>query len=146
MSNIEVREIAFDSPEQKESINLRYKVLRAPLGLTYNPEDLAKEYLDFHIALYLEGALAGILLLKPTDVKGIIKMRQVAVDTELQGTGLGKQMVAFSEQFCRDKGFNTIELHARETAVPFYLSMQYQLTGEPFKEVGIPHRKMFKNL
>ena len=146
MSRIEVREIAFDSLEQKESINLRYKVLRAPLGLTYNPEDLAKEYLDFHIALYFEGALAGILLLKPSDEQGIIKMRQVAVDTELQGNGLGKQMVAFSEQFCRDKGFNTIELHARETAVPFYLSMQYQLPGEPFTEVGIPHRKMFKNL
>jgi predicted GNAT family N-acyltransferase len=37
-------------------------------------------------------------------------------------------------------------LHAREAAVPFYLKLGYALAGEPFEEVGIPHRAMEKTL
>jgi len=37
-------------------------------------------------------------------------------------------------------------LHAREAAIPFYLRLGYELEGEPFTEVGIPHRRMVKLL
>jgi predicted GNAT family N-acyltransferase len=37
-------------------------------------------------------------------------------------------------------------LNARDTAIPFYLHLGYELVGEPFVEVGIPHRKMRKAL
>jgi predicted GNAT family N-acyltransferase len=37
-------------------------------------------------------------------------------------------------------------LHARATAVPFYLRLGYTVVGEPFEEVGIPHRGMEKAL
>ena len=40
------------------------------------------------------------------------------------------------------QGGSEIALHARESAVPFYLALGYGLVGEPFEEVGIPHRKM----
>jgi len=146
MSNIKIKEIAFQSEEQKASVALRYEVLRKPLNLHFLEEDLQKEYLDFHIAAYLDGNLVGILLLKPAEKPQVIKMRQVAVDASLQGRGIGKAMVLFSEEFIKTKGFTSIELHARETAVPFYLSMNYAISGERFEEVGIPHFKMLKQL
>ncbi len=121
-------------------------VLRKPLGLQFNEEDLQKEYLDYHIAAYIDGNLVGILLLKPAETPQVIKMRQVAVDSSIQGHGVGKAMVKYSEVFVKEKGFTSIELHARETAVPFYLSLNYNIIGDRFEEVGIPHFKMVKVL
>jgi len=37
-------------------------------------------------------------------------------------------------------------LHARETAVSFYTELGYEVFGEPFVEVTVPHRKMRKTL
>jgi predicted GNAT family N-acyltransferase len=37
-------------------------------------------------------------------------------------------------------------LHARDTAVPFYLNLGYACVGEPFTEVGIGHQEMEKAL
>lgn len=144
--SINVKEISFGSPEQIESINLRYKVLREPLGLNFDKNDLAKEYQDFHIAAYSNGEIVGVLLLKPTENSEIAKMRQVAVDNDWQGKGVGKALVTFSEAILKNKSFKKIELHARETAVPFYLSLNYLIVGDLFYEVGIPHKKMVKTL
>lgn len=145
-SNLNIREISFGSPEQKESVELRYIVLREPLGLRFDETELAKEYEDFHIAAYFHDELVGILLLKPTENKDIIKMRQVAVADAWQGKGVGKAMVLFAEKFAFEKGYKKMELHARETAVPFYLSLGYFIKGDTFYEVGIPHKKMVMTL
>lgn len=145
-SSLNIREIAFGSAEQKESVELRYIVLREPLGLQFDENDLAKEYEDFHIAAYFHDELVGILLLKPTENKDIIKMRQVAVADAWQGKGIGKAMVLFAEKFAFEKGYKKMELHARESAVPFYLSLGYFIKGDTFYEVGIPHRKMVMTL
>ncbi|NOZ36403.1 MAG: GNAT family N-acetyltransferase [Chlorobi bacterium] len=39
-----------------------------------------------------------------------------------------------------------IVLHARKTAVSFYLKLNYKIISEQFYEVGIPHFKMRKML
>ena len=141
-----IREISFNSPEQKESINLRYRVLRQPLALQFTDEDLEKEFADFHIAAFLNQQVIGILLLLPINNSLVIKMRQVAVNFDFQNKGIGKSMVQFAEDFAKDKGFESMKLHARETAVPFYLSLGYSIIGETFMEVGIPHKAMFKEI
>ena len=43
-------------------------------------------------------------------------------------------------------GGRLLTLHARETAVAFYLRLGYRVVGEPFVEVTIPHRTMEKLL
>jgi len=143
--DIEVREIPFGSEEHKLSIELRNLVLRKPLGLTFLEEDLAKEDTEYHLAAFYEKQIVGILLLKPiSDTE--IKMRQVATSPNYQGKGVGSKLVAFSEKFAKQKGVDKISLHARQTAVPFYLRMNYQIEGDMFEEVSIPHYKMHKNL
>lgn len=136
--------IAFATPEYDESIALRYEVLRKPLGLSFSPEQLAKEWADTHLAAFHNsGKMVGILVLSPLDDE-IVKMRQVAVTAEMQGRGVGAALVAQAENTAQAAQFKKMVLNARETAVPFYLRLGYQIVGERFEEVSIPHFKMEK--
>ena len=142
---IELKEILFGSPEHKQSIELRSLVLRKPLGLEFSEKELAMENKEFHLAAFYKNQIVGILLLKPIS-DSEIKMRQVATSPNHQSQGIGSILVGFSERFAKEKGYSKITLHARETAVPFYLRMNYETEGEMFEEVSIPHFKMHKNL
>jgi len=145
MPDILCKAVEFDSPAYKETVSLRYDILRKPLGLNFTQEQLDKEANDFHLAAYMDDILAACLILTKVN-ENEIKMRQVAVGENLQGKGVGKKLVRFSEDFARDKGFSLMTLHARETAVPFYLGLDYKTEGQPFTEVGLPHKKMYKLL
>lgn len=143
---IQIFEIDFGTPEYDEALRLRYEVLRRPLGLDYTPEQLAAEYSDHHlVACGEDGAIVGYLNLTPLDDENV-KMRQVAVAPDRQGQGIGKALVEASEALAQRLGFRRIVLHARETAVPFYLCAGYTVTGDRFEEVTIPHFKMEKEL
>lgn len=142
--NIEVRLIAHGSSEYNAELELRNKVLRIPLGLNVYDDDLSNELNHFHIgAFYNE--LIGVLILTPLS-KSEVKMRQVAVEEELQGKGIGKMLVDFSEKVSKEKGFERIVMNARDSAVPFYEKLGYRKEGDMFTEVTIPHFKLFKNL
>jgi predicted GNAT family N-acyltransferase len=140
-----IRTIQHDSREYWETIELRRRVLREPLGLDFDPDDLAKESADLHVAAFEAPNLVGCLVLTLLD-EVRIKMRQVAVDSTLQGFGIGTHMVAFSESLARTHGYKEMVLNARDTAVPFYLRLDYEIVGEPFEEVTIPHLRMMKRL
>lgn len=140
-----ITQISFASSWYALSVALRYDILRKPLQLNYTVEQLDLEKQDFHIAFIENQIVLGCLILTPKE-NGIIKMRQVAVAQHLQGKGIGKKLVIFSEIFSLEKGYNQMELNARETAIPFYLSLDYQKIGDEFIEVGIPHYKMIKKL
>jgi len=141
--NIEIKEIAFGDEDYKKEIELRYIILRKPLGLNYTEEQLAAEKDEFHFAAFDGDKLVGCLLMKAIG-NDEIKMRQVAVDEDYQGKGVGKSLVLFSEKFAAENGFSLITLHARKTAVPFYEKLGYKIVGEEFIEVTLPHFKMKK--
>lgn len=142
---IEVREIAFASPEYLAAVELRREVLRKPLGLDFTPAQLAEDSATLHFGAFNEELLVGCLILVPLE-NGQVKMRQVAVSPNQQRRGIGKTMVTATEEFARQLGFSRMVLHARETAVEFYLALGYGIEGEPFEEVGIPHRFMSRTL
>ncbi len=139
-------QVEFATPEYDETVALRYKILREPLGLDFTEEQLAAEYTDFHLAAYSEAwILRGCLVLTPKTDK-VLKMRQVAVGVESQSKGFGTLLVQASEVFARANGYKTMELNARDTAIQFYEKLNYQKVGEEFVEVNIPHFKMMKQL
>lgn len=145
MNNIDIQVVEFGSDIQHKSVELRFKVLREPLGLVYTAEQLEEERDEIHIVAQIDNKITGVLLLKKMN-PDLLKMRQVAVDTHFQNYGIGRKMVEFCEQYAIEKGFNTIELHARDTAKDFYLKLDYKISGDEFLEVGIPHFKMEKLL
>ena len=142
---MEFKVAEFGSPEQLASIELRKRVLRWPLGLDFTGEELAAEMNEFHLVTLEGNNLVACLVLTPQSKK-VVKMRQVAVDPDRQGEGIGKHLVKYSEEVARSEGFSTMVLHARENVVPFYLKLGYEVAGELFEEVTIPHRKMEKHL
>ncbi len=144
---IEVRRIEFESQDYFQSLGLRYEVLRRPLALHFDTNDLKKEGSDIHVAAFFDSRLIGCLILSEIPDKPFVyKMRQVAVSDDFQRKGVGKLMVEFCEKIAVKNGMNSIELHARENAVAFYLSLEYKVLGNSFLEVNIPHYKMAKEL
>ncbi len=144
--NVSFIEIQFGTPAFDESIALRDKILRQPLGLSFKESDIEQEYAQVHLAGYSpSGEMVAILVLMPNE-DGVAKMRQVAIDDACQGMGIGKALVEFSEIWAKENGVKTITMSARETAVPFYQKLGYTKTGRRFKEVTIPHYKMHKDL
>jgi predicted GNAT family N-acyltransferase len=133
---------------QIASLALRDRVLRKPLGLSYDPSELMAESSEWHLAAHQGSSLLAVMLLRKADAGSseVLKMRQVAVDEQVQGLGVGSRLLRFAEDFARDQGCCRIELHARKNAVPFYLKLGYEATGDWFQEVGIPHLAMFRNL
>lgn len=139
-------QLEYGSELYKKSINLRYKVLREPLNLTFDNDFLSLDKDDYHLAAINDNnEIIGILLLKPIDSE-TLKMRQVAVDFNFQNQGIGSKLVNFAENFAKEKGFKKIIMHARLSSIYFYLKHGYQAYGDVFIEVTIPHIFMYKNL
>ena len=136
--------IPYKSFYYRKAIELRDRILRKPLHLTFSESDLEKEKDEIGIGLFYKKELIAILQLKPVE-DNTIKLRQMAVDTNHQQKGIGKKLVLFAEKHAQEKGFHRITLHARKTALIFYKKLGYQLIGSKFMEVNIPHYKMYKD-
>jgi N-acetylglutamate synthase-like GNAT family acetyltransferase len=145
MKFIKFVELPFNSTLQKQSVLLREEILRKPLGLKFSKAEFEEEITQFHLAAIADNKVIGILLLQIIDPQRI-KMRQVAIRKKLQGKGIGKALVLFSEKFALNKGFTRIGLHARMEAVSFYEKLGYEAIGEQFIEVNLPHYFMYKDL
>ncbi len=138
--------IQFATPEYDETVQLRDLILRKPLGISFTVEFLSKEYADTHLAAYSDsGLLLGVLLLTKCS-EDTVQMRQVAVREDLQKQGIGKALVLFSEDYAKQQQYKKMILHARLVAVPFYKNLAYEVVGEEYMEVGIPHLSMEKIL
>jgi GNAT superfamily N-acetyltransferase len=146
--NGQIRKIEFLGPEFGDWLTLRFRVLREPLGLKYSEEDIAKESDQHHICFFQKRQILGglIIHLVNGESNGEFKMRQVAVDPEFQGQGIGAQLVLFAEGLIRDWGGTQISLHSRLDACPFYEKLGYESLDDPFVEVGLIHYLMKKKL
>jgi GNAT superfamily N-acetyltransferase len=139
------RIIQYGSAAYHQMVNLRDIVLRKPLGLTYTEEYLQKEINDQLLGGYHDESLAGCCILTPYD-DTTVQLRQMAVDSTLQGQGIGRQLIEFAEQQAKNNGFTHLMMHARKEAKGFYEKLGYSVKGPEFEEVGIPHYEMSKEL
>jgi predicted GNAT family N-acyltransferase len=131
--------------EYQQMVNLRYEILRKPLGLKFAPEELEREKEDILIGAFDEEVLLGCCLL--TREQGYtMRLRQMAVPNSMQGKGIGRALMIFAENITRDMGYKRLVMHARKTAVGFYEKLGYKTKGAEFVEVTIPHFIMEKNL
>ncbi len=146
LSSLSTQWVDFGSKEYYQSLSLRNQVLRKPLQLQFSKDQLDPDKDDWHLGVFFQAQCVACLIITPNRDLNIAKMRQVAVSEIHQGQGIGKLMVIEAERRLRAQNFIEIQLHARENAIPFYLSLGYTLVGDWFTEVGIPHKKMLKPL
>ena len=126
-------------------LDLRFRVLREPLGMTRAQVPFPKEDEFIHFVLTDGTDVHGCVLFhRESAVSG--RLLQMAVDPSQQGNGLGGKLVSKLETYVEGLGITTVTLHSREIAAGFYSSLGYERFGEPFTEVGINHLMMRKDL
>jgi predicted GNAT family N-acyltransferase len=137
--------IDYGTPEYYQMIKLREDILRKPLGLEFSPEELEKEKDNLLMVACEDDKMLGCCMLVQEGAN-TVRLRQMAVLNDLQGKGIGRALMQFSENLARDRGFKTIIMHARKGSVGFYEKMGYIRNGEEFEEITIPHYVMEKQL
>lgn len=138
--------VEYGTPEYHQTIHLRDLILRKPLNLEFTLEQLSEEYDSIHIGIYDEDTqLLGCLVMKPLS-DTLVKMRQVAILSDYQSKGVGTALVKFAEVYVKQLGYKSIELNARDTAVPFYQKLDYSKVGPEFEEVGLKHFRFEKQI
>jgi predicted GNAT family N-acyltransferase len=131
--------------EYQQMVKLREDILRKPLGLGFTPDELEDEKDNMLIAAFEDDRmLACCMLVEENPI--IVRLRQVAVLSNLQGKGIGRALINFTENIARDRGYRTISMHARKNVVDFFKRMDYKVVGEEFIEITIPHYVMEKKL
>lgn len=138
-------EIPFQSDWYAQACVLRNQVLRLPLGLDLQTEDLSAESEYLHFGIEQEEQIVAYVLAVPLTA-GRAKLRQMAVATACQGQGLGRQLMELVEGALKQKGIQVLELDARGEAVGFYEKLGYAVVGDEFISVTIPHRRMTKTI
>jgi ribosomal protein S18 acetylase RimI-like enzyme len=137
--------IGTESPEYASELDLRWRMLRKPLGHGREAVAFPFEAESLHLVALDGNRVVGCVLFHP-DGPRTGRLFQMAVEPDRQGTGLGTRLVRGLEAEVARRGFDEVTLHARDTAVGFYARLGYDAVGEPFVEVGIPHQSMRKAL
>ena len=144
MNGITISIINSSSPKYQPVFELRDEILRKPLGLSLKDEDMSRDHKNIIFIAEHEGKIIGCVLLQPIDPT-TAQLRAMAVYNEWQGKGIGKMLVQALEDYAWENNYKKIILHARKVIHPFYLSMNYNIVGDEFTEVGIPHFHMEKS-
>ena len=140
-----IKQIDHGTKEYQQMVELRNEILRKPLGLAFHGVELDREIEDILIGAFEEEKMLGCCLLTKID-KHSARLRQMAVQNNLQGKGIGATMMNFAENVARDAGFKKMIMHARKTAIGFYEKLGYKVTGKEFEEITITHIVMEKKL
>jgi N-acetylglutamate synthase-like GNAT family acetyltransferase len=140
-----LRMIDHGTKEYTQMVTLRNEILRKPLGLSFDREELDKEKDDVLMGAFEDERLLGCCLLTRMDA-ATIRLRQMAVPNNMQGKGIGRALMIFAENIARDLGYRKLCMHARKTARGFYEKLGYHVAGQEFVEVTIPHYIMEKLL
>ena len=107
------------------------------------PRELEMDDRDAHCEHWLaknaRGAAIGTVRL---DVGANGKVGRLAVLASERGRGVGRALMLALHERARQRGLARVWCHAQISAAPFYESLGYRITSEPFEEAGIEHVRM----
>jgi predicted GNAT family N-acyltransferase len=129
-------------PLYASELDLRYRVLREPLGMRRDQVGFDGEAAALHVVAAEGARVVGCVLF---DFRSG-RLRAMAVEPGQQRSGVGRLLVRRLEEEAAGRRVEEIKLHARAHVVGFYERLGYAVRGEPFVEVGIAHREMHKRL
>lgn len=125
-------------------LDLRNRILRLPLGLDINDDDLSDEPDCLHLAyLTVNGLVVGCLKIKPLG-NCIYQVLQMAVHEKYQARGIGTALLKHAESVIKEQEGTTIVVEARYYAIPFYQKYGFRKDGKMFEKINIPHQRMTK--
>lgn len=122
--------------EWKEYYDLRFRVLREPLGKPRGSEQNEGDASGIHLALYDEDNLCAITRLDQAS-SGVSQVRFVAVDPQFRGKGYGRIIMQEAEVLSKASGNTKMILQARDYSVAFYLALDYKVVEKSHKLFGV---------
>ena len=139
---IKIKLINTKDPLYQQERELRNKVLLRPIGIPDHAWEMNDET-SWHFVAVQNEEVIGCVVLFPLDNSGQqTQLKQMAVENNYQGKGIGKLLVNELLSFCKMKGIKEVVCHARDNSVKLYLSLGFEIYGDSFVEVGIPHSHM----
>ena len=122
---------------------IRYAVFVKEQGIPAELEIDDYDSIAEHALAYVDGqcvATARIYLDEQNASKA--KIGRMAVLKDFRGQGIGTALLGEAIRAGMMQGASVFELHAQQSAVPFYAKLQFKPEGAIFDEVGIPHQRM----
>ncbi|MBY0423149.1 MAG: GNAT family N-acetyltransferase [Parvularculaceae bacterium] len=128
-----------------EAVDLRDRVLRAPLGRASARHETERDAKGVHFVALRSSKVVGCLALYP-DGAAAAELKSMAVAPEARREGVGAAMYRCLEGWARGKGIGAIAAEARIGAVAFYESCGFTAESEDYMLHGVQHRRMRKLL
>ena len=131
---LEARDIAYA---------IRYAVFVKEQGIPAELEIDDSDPIAEHTLAFVDGqcvATARIYLDQQNPSKA--KIGRMAVLKDFRGQGIGTALLGETIRAGMMQGASVFELHAQQSAAPFYAKLQFKPDGAIFDEVGIPHQCM----
>lgn len=148
---IRVHRLTPNDPLTEQEERLREDVLLRPIG--YSMAMFDKEFPQFRriaerfVAIFdhpTGDRVVGCVALLPHFPKpGVGKLMQMAVDAQMQRSGIGRKLVvALEKRAFGEIGLVELFCHARVDAAPYYERLGWTISGPLFMEAGVEHYKM----
>lgn len=112
--------------------DLRYRILREPLGKPRGSERNEGDAKGIHLALFENGMLRAITRLDQAE-PSVSQVRFVAVDDSARGKGYGRLIMEAAESKSKELGNHKMILHARDYALDFYHKIGYTTIEKSYK-------------
>jgi GNAT superfamily N-acetyltransferase len=126
---------------------LRWEILRAPWNqpMTVDPDDESGNVYPVLILDSNKDAVSCGRIIFMEDHSA--QIRSIAVSELYRGKGYGKLVMEALENEAKSRGVTRLFLNARENAIPFYLSLDYEILEKTHLLFGeIQHFSMEKYL
>ena len=145
-----MNEIIFKTPtnqkEFKEYDLFRWKILRKPIGKNISSLKDKFEKSAFHLIGIKEKEIVACGRLHFNN-KDEAQVRYMAVAKNLQGIGIGKEVLRLLEKNAKKNKAKKIVLNARDHAIDFYKVSGYKIVKKYYgSDTDIPHTTMEKNI
>ena len=145
MESVEVR-APENGAEWAAYYELRWRILRAPWQQNGCDRDETDDSSIHRMVWTADSKVLAVGRLHRLDEESG-QIRYMAVENGYQRRGLGTLILTALEQAAMDMGMETVILHSREAAVPFYRHHEYRLIEPSFLLFGeIQHYLMRKEL
>jgi GNAT superfamily N-acetyltransferase len=136
--------LAWPSPLFAQAVDLRFRVLHEPFGVTRDDEWHDDDPDSLHVVAVADDRVVGYARLILEEGGETAQVRQVAVEPAWERRGIGSALVRDLVDEARDRGMRLVWLNARVTALPFYERLGFKATGEEFASprTWLPHKRM----
>jgi N-acetylglutamate synthase-like GNAT family acetyltransferase len=125
-----------------EAMKIREEELRASFNRTVTKEEIEAQKDDFQIIGWLKNddkelkkevvSTCLVVIEEVEDGSKLARVKHVAVTKKCQSQGIGKKMVKFVHDFCKENQYFSIYCVSRTSAFGFYTKLGYKQVGETF--------------